>query len=198
MVYPEKIANQLVNIRGIVTRAETNAVGTGASFSCGSFVRFSIVIDGESPTIMNADFKSNGCGFMIAVADVLTQKLIRRRLTDLHGLTDHELDEIITTELGAIPNGRIKCIDACFHALHAALADYRTSRIEEFAGEKALLCTCFGVTEERIEAVIRENSIGSVDDVSAVCNAGLGCGSCRMMIDEMIDAHASENDLVKI
>ena len=48
-------------------------------------------------------------------------------------------------------------------------------------------CTCFGVTEERLEGVIRGLKDPSVEAVGDVCNAGMGCGSCRMLIEEMID-----------
>lgn len=134
---------------------------------------------------------------MIAAAKALSESLIGRRLTDLHGLNNDELSATISSVFDANTEGRRECVEACFQAIHSALADFRASRIEEFAGEKALICTCFGLTEERIEAVIRSNSIESVDDVSAICNAGLGCGSCRMMIDEMIDAYHPENSVAE-
>lgn len=192
MGYPEKIASRLLDLRHIQKGVTANAVGTAAKFGCGSFVRFSLTIDASTSAITEIRFSSNGCGFMAAAADLLAESLIARRLTGLQGLSDIELFETITNGLGAIPRERNECIAACFQALHAALADFRASRIEEFAGEKALICTCFSVTEERIEEVIRDGSIASVDDVSAVCNAGLGCGSCRMMIEEMIEGHVDQ------
>jgi len=35
--------------------------------------------------------------------------------------------------------------------------------------------------------VIRGLKDPSVEAVGDVCNAGMGCGSCRMLIEEMID-----------
>ena len=189
MVYPEIITNRLADLPHARQIAEANAVGTGVSFSCGSFVRFSFVIDVETSLIVDACFKSNGCGFMLASADIFAKGLINIHLTELHGLVDDDLRQKIRANLGENLTARQDCIDCCIQALRSALADFRESRIEEFIGEKALICTCFGVTEERIETIIRENSIESVDEVSAKCNAGLGCGSCRMMIEEMIDGH---------
>ncbi len=125
---------------------------------------------------------------MAASADVIADTVNGRRLTELHGLDDVQLVDSITTSLGPVPVDRRECLEACSQALHGALADFRRSRLQEFSGESVLICTCFGVTEERIETIIRETNAGSVDDVSTACNAGLGCGSCRMMIDEMIDA----------
>jgi NifU-like protein len=70
------------------------------------------------------------------------------------------------------------------------MAEYRRHRIEEFQGEKALICTCFGVSEETIVNVIAENDLTDVDEVSGLCRAGSGCGSCRMLIAELIDSQA--------
>jgi NifU-like protein len=90
-------------------------------------------------------------------------------------------------ELGEFPAGRGHCPEIGLEALRAALADYRKFRIEEFSGEKALICTCFGVSEEKIEGVISELGLETVEEVGDACNAGSGCGSCRMLIQEMLD-----------
>jgi NifU-like protein len=62
-------------------------------------------------------------------------------------------------------------------------------QIEEFTGEKALICTCFGVSEETIERVIANNRCETVEEVSQKCNAGSGCGSCQPLIQEIIDSN---------
>ena len=72
--------------------------------------------------------------------------------------------------------------------LQTALADFRALQIEEFIGEKALICTCFGVSEETIENLVFEESLATVEEVTDACNAGGGCGSCQPLIQEIIDA----------
>lgn len=187
MVYSEKIAKVLANIPHARSSPNANAVGTGANFSCGSFVRFSLEIDIETSVITDISFQSNGCGYIVVTANLLSESLLARSLTELHGLSDTELSETIPKVIGPIPASRTECLNVCFQALRSALADFRRLKINEFSGEKALICTCFGVTEERIEAVIKETNAISIDDVAEVCNAGRGCGSCRMMIEEMIE-----------
>jgi NifU-like protein len=191
--YPQKISQRFYVLKRAGKAEKTNAVGTGATFVCGTFVRFFLEIDAETKEIKDAKYKSNACGFAIAAAEVLAEKICGKKLTELHGLENAELKSEIETALGAFPVGRTHCAEICFDALHAALNDFRSSRIEEFTGEKALICTCFGVSEEEIETVIEKNAVESVEEVTAVCNAGGGCGSCRMLIQELIDIYRNEN-----
>ncbi len=191
--YPEKISKRFYAAEHAGKAEKTNAVGTGASFICGTFVRFFLEIDAETKEIKDAKYKSNACGFALAAADVLAEKIIGKKLTELHGLENAELKIEIEIEIGKFPDARTHCAEICFDALHAALNDFRSMQIEEFTGEKALICTCFGVSEEEIESVIERDQIETVEEVTDICNAGGGCGSCRMLIQELIDVHRNEN-----
>ncbi len=126
---------------------------------------------------------------MIAAADVLAETVGKSYLVDLQGLKSPDLFAAIEAELDAFPGDRRHCSDVCIEALQNAFADLRAKRVEEFRGEKALICTCFGVSEETIEDCIAKKPAQTVDDVSDACNAGSGCGSCRMLIQEMLDSH---------
>lgn len=185
--YPRKINKRFQGPTnpGLVEGA--NASGTAASFACGCFVRLSLAIEKDCKEIRAAKFQSNGCGYMIATADVVTERLVGRKLTELHGLAEDELDPQRTGELEQFPENRNQCSELVLDALKDALADYRESALEEFQGEKALICTCFGVSEETIGKCISENSIRRVADVTDLCRAGGGCGSCQILIEEMID-----------
>lgn len=168
----------------------SDADGKWASFLCGVSVKFSLQIDDESKEITSAKFKTNGCGFVIAAADFICEKIIENELTELHGLDD--LENAFAQEFGDFPSGRKHCADICFNALQNALAEYRMLQVEEWTGEKALICTCFGVSEERIETEISLHNLQTVEDVGDICNAGTGCGSCQLLIQEMIDSQARE------
>jgi NifU-like protein len=186
--YTPEIAKKLASLKYAARGGPANAVGTGAGFVCGSFVRFYLQIDTGTNEIKNAAFKTNGCGFAIAAAELLAERLIGRCLTDLHGLDSSEFNAVLATELGEYPEERAHCFEIALDALRGALADFRTLRLEEFRGERALICTCFGVSEDTIERIITEGSPETVEEVSRLTRAGSGCGSCRMLIQEMLDA----------
>jgi NifU-like protein len=183
-IYPEKIYEQSVAPAGAGKPEKTNAVGAGVGLMCGSFVRFYLDIDRVSGEIKEARFKTNGCAFAIASADVLAESITGRNLTDLHGLDDPEYH---SARLGEFPSGRLHCREMGLDALRAALNDYRALRLEEFQGDKALICTCFGISEETIEQTIEANMPETVEDVTRLTRAGGGCGSCRMLIQERLD-----------
>jgi NifU-like protein len=166
---------------------DANAAGVGVNLTCGSTVRFLLRIE-EHGRIADAAFRSNGCGYSRAAADVLAGWITGKDLADLHGLDERELRRVIQTELGKIPATNAACVGCAASAVRDAFADLRTRRIDDFRGEKALICTCFGVTDERIESLIAGSSLTSVEQVTAICNAGSGCGSCRMLIQEMLDS----------
>ena len=191
--YPKKISERFYALTRSGKPEKTNAVGTGASFVCGTFVRLFLEIDVSTKQIKDAKYKTNGCGFTIAAAEVLTENIVGKKLTELHGLKNEELATEIESETGLFPAGRKHCSEICFDALHAALNDFRSLQIEEFTGEQALICTCFGVSENEIESVIEKNAVESVEEVTGICNAGGGCGSCVMLIQELIDVYRSEN-----
>lgn len=189
-VYPEKIGERCLGPQHIGRAENENGAGKSASFVCGSFIRFSVNVDGETKTIGEIRSETNGCGYLIAAAETLSAMLTDTALTDLKGARDPDLATRISRELGEFPDERVQCGDLVLEAFHSALANYREHVIEEFQGEKALICTCFGVSEETIIKVIEENKLNDVADVSAVCNAGLGCGSCQMLIRELIEGRA--------
>ncbi len=186
--YPLHVSERSRSAENVGVVRDANAVGTAASFDCGCFATFSIRISETDGIIEDARFRSNGCGYMIAAADVMSTWVGKLPLSDLHGLSEIELTSVITAELGELPIARQHCAAVVFEALRIAMSDYRSSRLDEFQGEKALICTCFGVAEETVVKAITENHFTDVDEVSDICRAGSGCGSCRMLIAELIES----------
>ena len=163
-----------------------------AAFECGTFIKFELHINADK-LIECVGFRSNGCGYMVVIADVVAALIEGKRLTELHSMGTGELVTAVTAELGIFPAEREHCRAAVIDAIKAALADFRRRQIEEFAGEKALICTCFGVSEEVIDAAIADKNVRTVEAVGKLTNAGTGCGSCQMLIQEMIDTpHAGQ------
>jgi len=190
--YPPKVSEKFHQPKNVGQADRANAISTNATFVCGAVLRFTLRIDRETKEILQAKFQTNGCGFVFASADALIEKIVGRRLTDFHSFDRQFLESEIENEIGEFSEHRTHCLDLATETLQIALADFRQLQIEEFAGERALICTCFGVSEETIENLIKTNSLETIEDVTDACNAGGGCGSCQPLIQEIIDQARSE------
>ncbi len=185
--YPEKISERFHAPKNVGSAAGANAVGTSATFVCGAVLRLSLRIEKDTKKIVEAKFKTNGCGYLIASADVLAEQIVGKKLNQLHSVDKSILQSVIESELGRFVNHRRHCLGLGLETLQDAFADFRAFQIEEFTGEKALICTCFSVSEDTIENLVKENSLETVEEVTDACNAGGGCGSCQPLVQEIID-----------
>jgi len=185
--YPPKINEKLASAAFVGEPTDASAVGTSANFVCGTFIKFYFRIEKDSKEIIEAKYKTGGCGFVIAAAEVLCGEIVGGKLVELDGLDKSVLRKKIEEALESFPEPRAHCLEICLEALQAAFADFRTAQIEEWSGEQALICSCFGISEETIENLVRENSLETIEEVTDVCGAGGGCGSCQPLIQEILD-----------
>lgn len=183
MIYPETVLARLGSQRNRIPE-HVDASGADVKLDCGCFVRFFLRLENE--TICDAAFQTNGCGFMVASADIVAGQLKDTHLSELHGLASADIQSRVRSLLADLPDERVACLEACARGIRAAFADLRAKRVEEFTGEKALVCTCFGVTEERIVALAEGSTLESIGSQT---NAGTGCGSCLPVIEDIIATH---------
>jgi len=166
---------------------DANTSGSAVSFVCGSGVTFELEIDQQSKRILDARFSTNGCGFMTAAAELAADRLKNALLSRLGGIDDDFVSGIFRDAIGTEPSDRRQCLAAVNYAIRKALTKYRNSLISEFSGESALLCTCFGLSEEAIVKLVQELEMNDLETLLTVSNAGNGCGSCRLLLQEIID-----------
>jgi NifU-like protein len=181
--YPVRINEHFLSPRNVGEAEDADAVGEKGSFTCGALLRLSLKIDVRSQRITDAKFKATGCGFLIASASILTETVKDMALSRAATLPE----SAVTDWFGGLPNERAHCAALCHEALHVALANYHNATREEWTGDEALICTCFCVSEKSIESVIQIRSLRSVEQVTRACNAGGGCGSCRPLIEDILD-----------
>lgn len=189
VIYPENVHRLISSVTpGAID--EPDGVGVEIRLSCGSFVRISLKIDEAARNVTDIRHASNGCGYMVAAAEAFARRIARAPLAKLHGLGPEMLDEVTASELGDVPGDRAECVQAVKAALRAAFAEHR-ERAAAAAGLQPLLCTCFGVTEHRIDEVIAERPSVTVEEITALTNAGTGCGSCLPLLREIVEMRAS-------
>lgn len=183
-IYPDKIAALSGKPRNARKPTDSNAEGVAAAFECGCFVRVFLEIETEDKRVVNAGFQTNGCGFAVAAAEILTEEIVGRALTEFRG----RFESSSIREAGSdIRPDRSHCARIGEEALASALADFRSRQIAVAGAGESLVCSCFGVSESAILSAISENFAETVEEVGDFCRAGTGCGSCRMVIAELLD-----------
>jgi NifU-like protein len=183
--YPDRINEHFLRPRNAGEVSSPDAVGEAGSLACGAILRLSLKIDAGEQVITDAKFRAVGCGVLIASASVWTETIKELMIGRAATLSK----SAITEWFEDLPAEKQHCAALCLEALRAALANYHNAALEEWAGEEALICTCFGISEKRIEEVIATRRLRTREEVTKACYAGAGCGSCRPLIEDILDDH---------
>lgn len=197
MAYPPEISERLDNIAH-ASSSRFEATGAHANLDCGCVVRFGLSVDAGNGCVAEAGFSSNGCGYMVAAAEIAAAAIANLPLAGLKGNAAAAIERHLCEAFGEeVPASRRECLASVVRAAATAFVRQRTQQLHEFRGEVALICTCFGVTEDRVREAITGGRARSVEQVGEATNAGTGCGSCQMLIRELLDEcvhQASEFD----
>jgi NifU-like protein len=169
--------------------------GRSASLQCGASLRISLHID-ESQRIEEAKFRAAGCSAMVAAASLLTEQIQGKTTGEAASLACLEARDArglnsrnsgLLRRLGNVAAGRSECIALACDALVSAIREFSDSARDEWQGDEALICTCFGVSETTIEREIKAGSLTAIAEVTKACNAGAGCRSCYPLIEDILD-----------
>ena len=127
MAYSDKVIDHYENPRNVGKwDPKTDGVGTGmvCAPACGDVMRLQIKV--EDNYIVDAKFKTYGCGSAIASSSLLTEWVKGRTLEDASEIKNVEIAEEL-----ALPPVKIHCSVLAEDAIKAAISDYR----EKYAGD---------------------------------------------------------------
>lgn len=179
-------ADLFLNPRNVGDAAQPSFTGRAASFNCGAALRISLHVD-ESQRITEAKFRAAGCSVLVASASLLTDRVIGKTTGEAASTVLAQRPEDIENLLCPAGENRADCAALACDALLSAIASYSDSVRDEWNGDEALICTCFGVSERTIEREIQEKQLRSIAEVTRECNAGAGCRSCYPLIEDILD-----------
>ena len=125
MAYSDKVLDHYSNPRNVGSLDKnSNQVGTGmvGAPECGDVMKLQILV--EDGKIIDAKFKTYGCGSAIASSSLATQWL--------KGKTIHEANTIRNTQIVkelSLPPVKIHCSILAEDAIQAALKDYENKQL---------------------------------------------------------------------
>lgn len=127
MAYSEKLLDHFQNPKNVGTLDKSKKnVGTGlvGAPECGDVMRLQIEVDEDTQTIIDAKFKTFGCGSAIASSSLATEWLKGKSIDD--ALT---IDNMAIVEELALPPVKIHCSVLAEDAIKSAIADYKQKNI---------------------------------------------------------------------
>jgi len=180
--YTDKVKEHFFNPRNVGEIKDPDGVGEVGSLACGDALKLTFKLD-ENRKIRDAKFKTFGCASAIATSSVLTEMIKGKTINEAARITNRDIADY----LGGLPEQKMHCSVMGREALEAAIENYRSGGRKKRELEGKVVCNCFGVTENEIERVIRENNLTTVEQVTNYCKAGGGCGGCQGEIEKIIE-----------
>jgi len=179
--YTDKVLDHFRNPRNVGVIEKPDGVGEVGSMSCGDALKLTFKLD-KHKRIADVKFQTFGCASAIASSSALTEMVKGKTLEEAEKVNNQDIADY----LGGLPEQKMHCSVMGREALEVAIHNYRTGDTSKKILEGKVICHCFGVTEEEIIRVVRDNRLTSVEQVTNYCKAGGACGKCHNDIADII------------
>ena len=127
MAYTNKVVDHFQNPRNAGSlNKESNNVGTGlvGAPECGDVMKLQIEVDNDTNEIIDAKFKTFGCGSAIASSSLATEWIKGKTLDEANAIQNtHIVEEL------SLPPVKIHCSVLAEDAIKAAIKDYKRKNI---------------------------------------------------------------------
>ena len=129
MAYSDKVVDHYNNPRNVGSLdKDSNTVGTGVvgAPECGDVMKLQIEVEGD--TIVDAKFKTFGCGSAIASSSLATEWVKGKSIDEAMSIQNTEIVEELS-----LPPVKIHCSVLAEDAIKAAISDYKSRNNSETA-----------------------------------------------------------------
>ena len=123
MAYSEKVIDHYKEPRNVGSLDKSDAnVGTGlvGAPECGDVMKLQIQVNPETNEIVDAKFKTFGCGSAIASSSLATEWVKGKSIDDAMSIQNTEIVEELS-----LPPVKIHCSVLAEDAIKAAISDYK-------------------------------------------------------------------------
>ncbi len=185
--YSKKVNDRMLNPRhlGEITDAQAGALGAtlvvadwGAEV-CGDAIRAFWAVDPATSRIIDARFKTFGCGTAIASSDMMCEMIIGKTVDQAMKITNLDVERALRDEEGtaAIPPQKMHCSVMAYDVIRKAASEYKGIDMDSLE-EEEIVCQCARVSLRTVKEVIRINDLTTVEDITRYTKAGAFCKSC--------------------
>ena len=126
--YSKKVMEHFQNPRNVGEIPDADGIGNVGNPICGDIMRLYIKV--ENDKIVDAKFKTFGCGAAIATSSMVTELVKGKTIGEALGVSNRAVAEA----LGGLPPIKMHCSMLAEEALKSAIKDYleKSGRVKEF------------------------------------------------------------------
>lgn len=186
-VYTDIVKDHFMNPRNLWKEGEefeADGVGEVGSLACGDQMRVGIKV--EDGKIKDLRWLTYGCASAIASTSMMSVMAIGMDLKDAYALTP----EAIMDKLGGLPEHKFHCSVLGDKALRAAIDDYleKNNMPNPYKAKIAtIVCECMGVTDQRIEDLVKSGKVHNMAELQDLTGAGTKCGRCKGKLEHLLE-----------
>jgi nitrogen fixation NifU-like protein len=125
--YPKFLMEHFQNPRNVGEISNPDGVGTVGNASCGDIMQMFIRVNGDK--IIEASFKTFGCGAAIATSSILTERIKGATLEEALTISEETAKEV----LSQLPKEKVPCFTLATDALKLAIEEYRCKHLGSHA-----------------------------------------------------------------
>jgi nitrogen fixation NifU-like protein len=118
MPYSEKVMEHFKNPRNVGKIEDADGIGEVGNAVCGDIMKVYLKI--EDNRIIDAKFKTFGCGAAIATSSMVTELVKGKTLEEALEITNQAVAEA----LDGLPPHKMHCSNLAADAMHKAIEDY--------------------------------------------------------------------------
>lgn len=185
--YSKKVSDRMDNPKYLGTISQEEADARGAKLivadygaeSCGDAVRLYWLVDPASERIIDAKFKSFGCGTAIASSDMMVELCLGKTVDEAVKITNLDVEFALRDDpdTPAVPGQKMHCSVMAYDVIKKAASLYKGVDMASFEDE-IIVCECARVSLGTIKEVIKINDLKTVEEITAYTKAGAFCKSC--------------------
>lgn len=184
--YSKKVQERMDNPThlGVITQEQADAknakliVADYGAESCGDAVRLYWLVD-NNDKIIDAKFKSFGCGTAIASSDMMVELCLNKTVQEAVKITNIDVERALRDEpdTPAVPGQKMHCSVMAYDVIKKAAGIYLGKDMADFESE-IIVCECARVSLSTIREVIKLNDLKTVEEITQYTKAGAFCKSC--------------------
>jgi NifU-like protein len=185
--YSRKVNDHMLNPRHLGEITEVTAARMGARLVtadwgaevCGDAIRAFWAVDPTTNRILDARFKTFGCGTAIASSDMMCEMIIGKTVDEAMKITNIDVEHALrdTADTAAIPPQKMHCSVMAYDVIRKAASEYKGVDMDSLE-EEEIVCQCARVSLRTVKEVIRINDLKTVEDITHYTKAGAFCKSC--------------------